>query len=389
MLNAEDLDSEKLANINKQLEQYKELKKIRLDPETKNKTKATLSASLRDKAVAEEREFQHRGEKSSGMSSGYVATETETGQTFLLKQFFKQQSDCGKEGGESSQDRTNRSDGVRELIGATMYQFLLYDHAPKEQLVTGKDKKSLYVRSKFFEDVEQLETALAPLNQNAKAQDKIEGFEKVIAACHILGDSDYHARNIMVTKDHKATKIDHGKSFMVWHADFASMIVATNDKFKRRGYYHAIANGNLTFDIEKYSAALNQMVTQLSEAQINAIVDQRIAELKKEGFNPQGLYAARALDAEGSIQAKRIEDTDPVKGWNNLSGVYKEIITDNLKKMKDIAKQVEIVAKFSNVTPEFKKGGWLKAFAESNEKDPIKFAIYHKIKIDGRNAPQK
>ena len=78
----------------------------------------------------------------------------------------------------------------------------------------------------------------------------------------------------------------------------------------------------------------------------------------------------------------------PINNFDDLRKVYKEITKENLRNMRDIAKQVEIVAKFSDVSPEFKKGGWLKAFAESQEKDPIKYAIKHNIKIDGMDPKQ-
>ena len=29
---------------------------------------------------------------------------------------------------------------------------------------------------------------------------KVEGFEKLVASCHMLGELDYHANNIMVQK---------------------------------------------------------------------------------------------------------------------------------------------------------------------------------------------
>jgi hypothetical protein len=258
MLNAEDLDSEKLANINKQLEQYKELKKIRLDPETKNKTKATLSASLRDKAVAEEREFQHRGEKSSGMSSGYVATETETGETFILKTLHKSQRTKHTE-----QDAFDRRDNVQELMAANMYQLLLYDRAPKVALVKSSDANLLQVRSKFFSGVEQLSvfSGGTPGGSIGVKRDlaDLEGFEKVMAACHILGELDYHAGNLMVQNDQTITKIDHGRSFGVSYLDFSSMIHKTNERFDQFGYKELMKSNKLKFNIEKYSESLKQM----------------------------------------------------------------------------------------------------------------------------------
>jgi len=375
----EDFESKRKEELRKELEKIKQKSLV-----TKaNATKNAVEASLRDKAVAKQESFQEKGKKAAGVSAGYVAKETATGETFILKQFFKNHSDC-----KTEQDEKNRNDGVQEFIGATMYQFLLYDRAPKEQLVTPdqNNPKSLYVRSKFFQNVKQLSvfsggSAGGILNPHSSKLKKIEGFEKVVAACHILGEFDYHAGNMMVTKDGKVTKIDHGRSFWAFHKDFTSMIDTTNKSFRDLGYDKAIAKGNLTFDVAKYSQSLNQMVSGFSEEQIDRIVDQRVGELEKAKFNPEGLVAM-----------PRFSDKDDrnigIYDFDDLRKVYKEITKENLRNMRDIAKQVEIVAKFSDVSPEFKKGGWLKAFAESKEKDPIKYAIMHKIKIDGMDPKQ-
>ena len=359
----------------------KELAKIKIDSPIQKKTKNIVEDSLRDKVVATEDQYQRKGKKAAGMSAGYVATEKATGETFILKQFFIKDSDCRTE-----QDVLNREDGVRELVGSTMYQFLLYDNAPKEQLVKSSavPPKSLYVRSKFFKETEQLSVFAGgspgglfdPDSPTCAKLKNIKGFEKVIASCHMLGELDYHAGNMMVHKDGTVGKIDHGKSFITFYKDFSSMIVSTNNTFKEFGYTSAISNGNLIFDAEKYSASLKQMSSQLSEEQINAIVDQRIDVLRKAGFDPKGL----ALQSQFGNDA--IQNSQP-ETFEDLGRIFKANIKENQNNMKEIAKQVEIIAKFSNVSPEFKQGGWVKAFAESVEKDPIKYAIKNNIKIDG------
>ncbi|MBN8512217.1 MAG: hypothetical protein J0L79_04220 [Rickettsiales bacterium] len=102
----------------------KELEEIRKRIPIKQKTKNQIETNLRDRSV------QAKGVKTAGITAGYIATEKTTGETFILKQFFKDKSDC-----QTAQDLQNRNDGVQEFLGATIYQFLLYDRAPKEQLV--------------------------------------------------------------------------------------------------------------------------------------------------------------------------------------------------------------------------------------------------------------
>ena len=118
------------------------------------------------------------------------------------------------------------------------------------------------------------------------------------------------------------------------------------------------------------------MSSQLSEEQIDAIVDQRIDVLRKAGFDPKGL-ALQSQFGNDAIQTSQPET------FEDLGRLFKANIKENQNNMQEIAKQVEIIAKFSNVSPAFKQGRWVKAFAESVEKDPIKYAIKNNIKIDG------
>ena len=378
----------KLRELRKK-EQGEELAKIIKDSPVEKTTKSLVEDSLRDKVVATQDQYEQKGQKTAGVSAGYVATEKATGETFILKQFFLKNSDC-----KSAQDRNNREDGVRELVGSTMYQFLLYDRAPKEQLVKSSEvpPKSLYVRSKFFKETQQLSVfsggdEKGRFNRGNTELLKIKGFEKVVAACHMLGELDYHAGNMMVDKDNTVVKIDHGRSFMTFYKDFSSMIVATNNKFiKEFGYNEAINFGTLNFDIKKYSASLKQMVSQLSEEQIDAIVDQKIDALKKAGFDPKDLQLYSKFDNFDNM--KDFPKQTP-NSFEDLGKIFKDNIKQNLSNMKEIANQVEIIAKFGDVSQDayasraFRDGEWVQSFAESAEKDPIKYAIKNNIKIDG------
>lgn len=368
-----------------------ELREIKINAE---EAVRAVSASLRDKAVAKQDDFQQKnksaGEKKSGLVEGYIATESATGETFILKQFFKKSANL------NTKQLEQRGDGVREVIAASMYQFLLYDRAPKEQLVTPdtKHSDSLYVRSKFFKDEEIKELSQFSggyANSLGKAGSlelaelrRIKGFEKVIAACVILGESDYHPGNIMVQQDDTVTKIDHGKSFTMFGCDFKEMVLLLDKVFRTCDYTRVIEAGYLMFSIEKYSASINQMLLQLTEDQLNAIVDQRVSELRKYDFEPD---AVKPILSDQSLDNKTKEERIQQE-WEAFGQQYKTDMEKNLKNMKEIAAQLEIIAKFSNVDDTFKNGGWIKAFAESPEQDPIKYAIMHNIKIDGMDPTE-
>lgn len=264
----------------------------------------------------------------------------------------------------------------------------MYDRAPKEELVVPNkaNNNSLYVRSKFFDNVVQLSEFSGLLGQtrvrgNNLNLQKLEGFEKVIAACHMLGEGDYHAGNLMVQDGKTVMKIDHGKSFMTFHQDFGSMIEETYKMFSHDGvgYTEAIRQGNLSFSIEKYSKSLEQMIHQLDEQQIEAMVDQKVDELKKVGFDPKGLTVS------ARFQDNNFENIS-INNFDELRIFYKENIKENLNNMKEIAKSADIVSKFSDVSPEFKKGQWLETFAHSPIKDPVAYAAHHNIQIEGKTA---
>ncbi|WP_367363752.1 hypothetical protein [Candidatus Tisiphia endosymbiont of Nedyus quadrimaculatus] len=344
---------------------------------------------LRDKGMAEQKAFVGKGAKQAGLSAGYIAQEEATNNSFILKQFYKSHTDCLAidDINKRMQALNDRRDGVQELIGSSLYQLLLYDRAPKEELVKPdqNNSNSLFVRSKFFDNVVQLTefSSSSPniMKADSKKLQKLEGFEKVIAACHMLGELDYHAGNLMVQDGKTVTKIDHGRSFIEFHQDFPAMIQATNRHFVHFNYADAIRQGNLSFSIEKYSESLKQMITQLDERQIEDIVDQRIAELQKAGFNPEGITTTARFQG-GNAKAT------PINNFADLRLFYKENLKENLTNMKEVAKSAEIVSKFSNVSPAFKQGQWVEGFARSGNQDPVAYASNYDIKIEGKNALQ-
>ncbi|XVN41646.1 MAG: hypothetical protein RCO49_03880 [Rickettsia endosymbiont of Argas persicus] len=119
-----------------------------------------------------------------------------------------------------------------------MYKFLLYDQAPKEALVQPDEEysNSLYVRGKFFENAVTLADFTKcknPTSINTVSKDlkKLEGFEKVIAACHVLGEIDYHTGNLMVQNGNTVNKIDHGRSFIKYPDNFGALINETAHSF--------------------------------------------------------------------------------------------------------------------------------------------------------------
>ncbi|KJV75095.1 Uncharacterised protein [Orientia tsutsugamushi] len=379
------------------IERIQELNNQQARNFNKNLSNNNIEELLRDKNIAKQGEFSPKGPKRAGISAGYIATEKSSGNTFLLKQFYKSNTSAKKSSTSilcciksqtSDQYQSDMIDAIQELLASQMYQLLLYDRAPKEAL-TMPDKlnsKFLYVRSKFLKNAITLSEfsglkGATRVDPRASCLKQLDGFEKVIAACHMLGDIDYHGANLMVLDGKTVAKIDHGRSFMQYHKDFASMVSTTHKSFERESkqYDLAIQCGNLRFDINKYNTALKKMIDQLNEDQIDAIIEQKVAELRKLGFNPNGLIVRAGFES-GIVNSTVISD------YKDLEKFYKENLKKNLQNMKEIAKATNIVAKFSNVSQEFKDGGWLKAFATSETKDPVLYAHNTNIAIDEKRA---
>ena len=348
-------------------------------PQKEAAKKAVLEMA-RDKLPAEQNQFSQKGKKQAGVSEGYIATENETGETFILKHFYKSKKSVPK-GNSEKQSLHDRQDAVRELLGSTMYQLLLYDRAPKEELVIPdeQNQNSLYVRSKFFTNSTTLSefSGLPPqghLRSISKLQ-ALEGFEKVNAACDLLGEIDYHGGNLMVQDDQTVTKIDHGRSFITKFTDFGSMVQAKHKAFSQFEYTKAMKEGNLSFSVEKYSKAINQMLEQYDEQQIEAVIDQKFDELKKAGFDPHGT-AVFPIGKPGKY----------VDSFDELKQFYKDRMKNSITIMRNVAQSAEVISKFSNMPPEFMNGGWLEAFANSKIQDPVAYAAHHDIRIEGQNA---
>ena len=332
----------------------------------------------RDRNVVQQSKYTETKTKNDGVSDGYVAVEGETGKTFLLKTFLKTTQHLSAE--TNLKDIVQQKDAVTELIASTMYEFLLYNRAPKEALVsTEASNPHLHIRSKFFDNVRPLASGLrGQFDYRDQTLKDLEGFEKVVAACNILGEADYHAGNIMVQDNKTMVKIDHGRSFIGLYPDFRSSIRAMYESFKNFGYYSAMAHGNLSFNIDKYASHLNQMVQQLDDTQIDDIIDRQVHSLKRAGMDPHVLFFYKKNPEHGD---KHISFHN---SFEELASKYKDSVKNHISGMRQIAKTFGIISKFDNMEPQFKNAGWFEHFGKYNSPDPITFAIKHGLTIEGK-----
>jgi len=262
------------------------------------------------------------------------------------------------------QDNEDNMDKLRRSIKSELYNFLSGDSVPKEQVKPlGSYKPGNYIGWNISD--EKLKT--------------LEGFEKVIAACHILGEDNYSPGNIIV-QEQKMQKIGHAFSVSGFHENFESMVKSTYNALELFSYGDHIRKGNLNFNVEKYSNSLKQMISKLEGRQVEDIVDQKIAELKTAGLD---------LKSRSTVEI----DPNTKRGvfipftFERFKKEYMNGINQNLASIKEISRNIEIITKFDDkgLPDGFKNGAWIKEFFDTQQ-SPIEYAKRHSITIEGMEA---
>lgn len=281
-------------------------------------------------------------------------------------------------------DMTNG--GIQALISSPIYRLLLQDQVvPAELVISSTDNSKLFAQHQNSNNIVPLSKFSGLTSDSRKLEasspdlKKLVGLERVIAACNIVGDMNYGPNNLMVrSDDNTIVKTNHTESLVAFNKSLRNMMWDVRDRFNQVGYISAIEANNLSFDVIKYVDALNQMTSQLDENQIDNLIDQKVDELKKAKFIPEGLEVTTSFDGKLPIYTT-------LDSCEQVGEFYKQNLKQSVSNMKAIATDLGIVAKFSNVSPEFNKGKWIKAFAFFDS-DPITYAYLHNIKIEGNTA---
>ncbi len=296
-----------------------------------------------------------------------------------LKHFYKSEQHISKNAKKENVQK-ERQAGVSEIIGFSIYQQLL-GHPTQESILTHHNTlDALYVRSEFFATNPSTlgkfyEKQTEKLVSGPATMQKLQGFEQAIAACHILGETAYDDKTLKVSGNTISQTDFNGAFTGSSPTDFSSMAAVTSKNFSSLRRQHVIAEGNLPFNIEKYSLALNKMLKDYDEQNMNAVIAQRLDDLQKAGFDPKGLVYK---DHKGQSVS--------INSFDDLKKFYKGQAKQNIANMQEIAKSAEIVAKFSNAPSGFKDIRWLEEFARTKFKDPVAYAAHHNIQIEGKNA---
>ncbi|KJW07516.1 hypothetical protein OTUT144_0425 [Orientia tsutsugamushi str. UT144] len=285
--------------------------------------------------------------------------------------------------GADAIDMTNG--GIQALISSSIYKLLLQNQAvPVELVISDENNSKLLARHHSSGNIVPLSkfsgltSDSRTIEANSPNLKKLVGLENIIAACNIVGDMNYSAKDLMVRSDNNTiVKTNCMEALVAFNANLKNMMWDIRDQFDQGGYASALEAGTLSFDIRKYASALNQMLAQLDENQIDNLVEQQVDELKKAGFNPEGLEVMTSFNGKLPIYTA-IDSNEQLKNF------YKQTLKQSVNNMKPIAKDLSIIAKFTNASQEFIKGKWIKAFAFFNY-DPITYAYLHNIKIEDKS----
>jgi hypothetical protein len=211
-------------------------------------------------------------------------------------------------------------DCIREYITAPIYRELLSDDAPEVFLVIDdKDPNKIYLASKFLD--KSFTTVLDHIKNKTDAQyQSAEGYERILAAQILLGESDVSQfgnfgtiKDITDKKLHFA-KIDHGKSlcYSEYHTLAMALYLAC---VRSKGI-----NINLSIlesELEKQSKILEQNYKKIED-----IIKRRVADLE-ENLNKDLKFTLRYIGGHNVLSPfgyKRFQYDDKTKHFITKSG---------------------------------------------------------------------
>jgi len=308
-----------------------------------------------ERLTAQKSSFEKIANKPSGISPGYIAIRpaNPSGSKFMIKTALKVLN-CPPilvkkhpiSGitiiNDLSEDRRSL---VNEYITDILYQRTLYDRTPVITIVTDNSitANEIALRSRFLVDFQTVSEFTAPGIQtrvgiHCLQLERVIGAEKVFAAMLIWGEHDMHACNIGVMRiNHELffSKIDHGHSACQF---FTNPNLAL--KYFAYAYNEHDYQDCILLNVDKFKEMIDQIT--LVDAEIETLVKIRVYELKRAGFDINGL------------QLKFWEDTDEL--------IYEDFKCINFTDFDSLEqffisrfkKQIEVARKISNILDFFR-----------------------------------
>lgn len=247
-----------------------------------------LDAHLRERMISPITEFKNHSSKKFGLATGTVYQDSNTDSLHMLKVMPKMLS--GKSFGNFSKDSREEWDIIRELIAHHIYKTcFLYSRTPFVGLVDATDDsvalKSRYLRgTTLFEFSNPLQDSEGKmrLNHHSDMLRTISGFEEILAAAIVIGDYDFHSKNIIVN-DSIAYRIDHGRAFFnILDGKFLDDFQYFT-RYIKRFYEDAIFADTVLIDISLLTEHLNKMINIISLDNLKSAIIIQLHALKMAG----------------------------------------------------------------------------------------------------------
>ncbi len=185
-----------------------------------------------------------------------------------------------------AKDIEARNNAIHEFLTEKIYQSLL-GYGSGMILRESEDEQSLQLIDPKIPDIIRLDSSFGSSLgiPNSVFQlpkfESLENFEKTVAACNILGETNYGIGALLV-KNSVVIKLDHDNSVLTCHKTFASLMKAIHINFVT--FKHNTGMHHLVFDVTKYHKSLTGLLSQLNQERIVESIDHSIAELQKSGL---------------------------------------------------------------------------------------------------------
>ena len=353
-----------------------------------------LERLYRDKINTKSSEFlDERKEKAAGVSAGYIGIRAADNSIHMIKSVSKTYVKTEKDGLYFAPNRRreynretgeidlispkrmaneNRNDFQREYIASGLYQRILFDRAPKVNLVIdSKDSRTIALNSKFLNDF----TLYSEFNS---FDNPPQGFEKIMAASLSLGDMDFHNKNvgILITPEgNRFARIDYGRALSTFYQSPRELILEFEKMFRLFKYDK---DEHINVKAVELRNAIDK-ITKVSESEIDNIIDYRVHQLEQAEFNPDGNIA---YYNENGVQKYNISTED--NRYRNLEKFYKGKLKIQFKTMESISKILSVVEKIDIRDSKWKEKQWLADLASVGG-DPFRYAIENNLTIEKKS----
>jgi hypothetical protein len=272
--------------------------------------RSVIEALMRDILPDSESDYSIHARKPDGIGQGYIGRRAIDGQLFMIKK---------NRIGEQHKTAFYTANTIEAIMGE-IYRRLLGRRAPIIALVEPTEADTLAIRSKFLNDFRSISEHESDYTQMRGAT----GFEKVMAAHIIAGNTDVHQGNIGIMTDSHGKRvfcaIDHGLALHVNLPTAEDMWSRFQRNLESDEYPDLIREGNIDFDFSVFADNLMQMHNTLTDDTISAIVAAKIAELKKLGMTH-------------NFNFQQISMTTEITSFDQ----FEKIIVDQLKHHRDLA----------------------------------------------------